>query len=215
MEKEKAKIIQYDVYENPTPEGKQKSFHVRPVSHGVTSFKEVAEYIEVASSATAADVISITSSLSRKIGDILSHGGSVHIQGLGYFSPKIHADTFYSWGKISSKKIKIAGVNFRPDKELLDQLKDCTFQRATAGNRSIDSTTDALAAGLIEFFKTHKSITRHEFQYLFKFTKPTAVRRLASLCEGDNPLLLREGIKCTIQYVLNPKFDSTTPLTTR
>lgn len=196
--------INYTWKENPGRKEGQKRFHVRVANNSATiTFKEVCKSICNDTSATEADVKSVTESLSHLLSSHLSEGRSVHLEGIGYFSVAISAPTFDDPKELHANQLKLRTVDFKPDKELMGDIsKDLHFHKANKGERSVELTDYAIRRLLTDYFENHQCITAQEFRMLFNQTKSTAYRRLKELCKGPRPILKRMGGARSSVYVM-------------
>jgi predicted histone-like DNA-binding protein len=191
--------IQFDIYENPKARKANVSYHVRVVHSDLIEFDQVKENIHKESTASEGDVSLVTEQLSKTITNELSKGNRIHIEGIGYFSLGIESENKHS--TINAAKVKMRGVNFRPDSKLLRSFENLHFVRAAVKQHSEKTSYTELQTLLKDYFHHHKSITRAEFQQLLGLTRSTAQRQLREWCKKPYAMFRKEGFKNAPVYV--------------
>lgn len=118
--------IRYEVHDikNASGSGKNRNFIQLREEPPMTS-RQLEEQIEETCTVNAADVRAVLAQLRYFIGRELSAGRKFHLPEIGYLSlavgntpPSEKPD-----GKITAKDIFVRGINFRPEKQLLDEIK--------------------------------------------------------------------------------------------
>ncbi len=114
----------------------------------------------------------------------LKKGSNVTIEGLGRFKV-----TLGSEGKITSSKtprsnkIRVKGVQFWPEKELVDYMnRNQEFKRTQHPTQSAKISADDLKVKLrTGWFKNHRMITRKELETFAHLSTSTAKNRIKEL----------------------------------
>ncbi len=178
---------EYGVYKTPSPDGDKEgdNYHVRLISGGTITTKKFAKEIEVSTSMTKGDVKGLLASISQLLSGYLADGKRVHIEGLGYFQLAITAPAFKDPSKMRGDYIRVKGINFFPEKELMDNFKDINFKKATNKKHSDKLTNKDIENLLSNYFKSHSYMKRADFQYLCGFTKTTALRHIRILVNNN------------------------------
>ena len=118
--------INYDWYQNPKKAEKEKgliTLHPRIRYNGSTTTAEMRRYIQESSSLTEGDVDAVLSALSHYVSQEMGDGRSVHLDGIGYFSPVLGTtETVTSTTKSKHLKVKLKSIHFRPDKSFLRRM---------------------------------------------------------------------------------------------
>lgn len=177
--------VPYDLYETPSPEGNDgaPSLHARVVSIGTVGSDDLARDIEFSSSLTASDVHAVLTVLSHYVGEHLSHGKRVYIEGLGYFGITATCPTVTTSKGVRSEVVKFKSVTFLPEKKLKKKLSAISFERTKRKNHSLPLTPLEVDNLLTEHFINHPQITRAEFERLCGITRNMAIRRINQLLE--------------------------------
>ena len=197
------KKIHYDIYESPSLKGSDKSYHVRVAGSELISFESLKRQIAASSTASEGDVALVFEQVSRILAEELCKGNRVQLDGLGYFSLAIETDPTSNPKSINSSKIRVRGAQFRADKILRSRLTEVSFERALVKRHSDITTSEEVRAILKDYFSSHASINRADFQELMGMTKDTAVRRLQQFSQAPNNIFLKEGAKNSPVYLPN------------
>lgn len=194
--------IAYDIYEIPNMKGDEKKYRVRVVRPLTRSFEDIKKIIHSRTSFSPGGITGVTERLSTMIVETLSAGERMHIDGIGYFNLAININHVADGRKITAKDITVTGINFTPDKKLVQKIvENCTFEKASYSSQSAPDSAEEIIKGLIAFFEDHNSISRFEFQHLFGMTKATATRRLNALCGlPEAPLRKDDRNRLTCYY---------------
>ena len=188
--------IQYDWYKTPVP-GRQDDkketdvketdaedvvLHPRIHYNGSLDTPTLIRYIQQSSSLTRGDVMAALSALSHFLSDGLADGKRVHLDGIGYFYPKlttterVTTSTKHKWNKV-----KLKGIEFEADMQLkrgLGTLKmTCMGQKPNLKTVTEDDVDKALSA----YLATHNYFRRRDLQALCGLTRITAARHINRL----------------------------------
>ena len=175
--------IEYDFYRNPNSQGtNKKRYHARVVSGDRISTDELAEEIQNECSLTKADVKAVLIALGDKLAKHLGEGNKVYLEGIGYFQVNLKCkEEVRSTHAIRSENVEFKSVSYRADNELKKRLRNQKIQRSLKKVHSITMTEEEIDQALTEYFKTHETLTRHQFQTLCTQLKSTAHRILLKL----------------------------------
>ena len=175
--------IEYDFYRNPNSQGtNKKRYHARVVSGDRISTDELAEEIQNECSLTKADVKAVLIALGDKLAKHLGEGNKVYLEGIGYFQVNLKCkEEVRSTHAIRSENVEFKSVSYRADNELKKRLRNQKTQRSLKKVHSITMTEEEIDQALTEYFKTHETLTRHQFQTLCTQLKSTAHRILLKL----------------------------------
>jgi predicted histone-like DNA-binding protein len=202
--------ILFDWYENPQAPNlpKKERYHARiSRTNGKMSTDEVVADIHRRCTLTEPDIKAVLTALSVTMGDGLSYGRRIHLEGLGYFSPTlectepIKADT-----KRRTPKVKFKTVRFRPDKELrknIDAL-GIKMERNKYSGHSEKLSEVEIDIRLKEYFATHERLTRWGLQEVCNMTRSQAHIHLRRLLEAGKILNLGQTYQPI--YVAAPGF---------
>ena len=175
--------IEYDFYRNPNSQGtNKKRYHARVVSGDRISTDELAEEIQNECSLTKADVKAVLIALGDKLAKHLGEGNKVYLEGIGYFQVNLKCkEEVRGTHAIRSENVEFKSVSYRADNELKKRLRNQKIQRSLKKVHSITMTEEEIDQALTEYFKTHETLTRHQFQTLCSQLKSTAHRILLKL----------------------------------
>lgn len=179
--------IEYDFYRNPNSQGtNKKRYHARVVSGDRISTDELAEEIQNECSLTKADVKAVLIALGDKLAKHLGEGNKVYLEGIGYFQVNLKCkEEVRSTHAIRSENVEFKSVSYRADNELKKRLRNQKIQRSLKKVHSITMTEEEIDQALTEYFKTHETLTRHQFQTLCSQLKSTAHRILLKLVKDS------------------------------
>ena len=178
--------IEYDFYRNPNSQGtNKKRYHARVVSSNRISTNELAEEIQNECSLTIADVKAVLIALGDKLAKHLGDGSKVHLEGIGYFQVNLQCkEEVRTPRSIRSENVEFKSVSYRADNELKKHLRNQKIQRSQTKIHSAEMTEEEIDQKLTEYFKTHETLTRYQFQTLCSQVKSTAHRILLKLKEN-------------------------------
>ena len=172
--------IEYDFYRNPNPEkNNKKRYHARVVSSNRISTNELAEEIQNECSLTVADVKAVLIALGDKLAKHLGEGSKVHLEGIGYFQVNLHCkEEVRTTRSVRSENVEFKSVSYRADNDLKKHLRSQKIQRSPIKTHSVEMTEEEIDQKLTEYFKTHETLTRRQFEVLCTQVKSTAHRIL-------------------------------------
>ena len=175
--------IEYDFYRNPNSEGtNKKRYHARVVSNNRISTDDLAEEIQNECSLTIADVKAVLIALGGKLAKHLGEGDKVHIEGIGHFQVNLRCkEEVRTTRAVRSENIEFKSVSYRADNDLKKHLRMQKIQRSKTKIHSATLTEAEIDQMLMDYFKTHDTLTRRQFEVLCTQVKSTAHRILQQL----------------------------------
>ena len=178
--------IEYDFYRNPNSQGtNKKRYHARVVSSNRISTDELAEDIQNECSLTITDVKAVLIALGDKLAKHLGDGSKVHLEGIGYFQVNLQCkEEVRTTRSIRSENVEFKSVSYRADNELKKHLRNQKIQRSQTKIHSVEMTEEEIDQKLTDFFKTHETLTRSQFEVLCTQVKSTAHRILQKLVKN-------------------------------
>ena len=122
--------------------------------------------------------------LAEVMSALLREGKTIDLPQIGSFKLSIGTDAeIHPDSNKRMQSIVVRGVNFQPAQVFMDAIGQPTFQWKPATGVSIAPTADQLIPRITEYFQTHDSITRPEFERTFGLKRTTAYSRLKELEE--------------------------------
>ena len=113
--------------------------------------------------------------LAEVMSALLREGKTIDLPQIGSFKLSIGTDAeIHPDSNKRMQSIVVRGVNFQPAQEFMDAIGQPTFQWKPATGVAIAPTTDQLIPRITEYFQTHDSITRPEFERTFGLKRTTA-----------------------------------------
>ena len=175
--------IEYDFYRNPNSQGtNKKRYHARVVSSDRISTDELAEEIQKECSLTITDVKAVLIALGDKLAKHLGEGSKVHLEGIGYFQVNLQCkEEVRTTRSVRSENVEFKSVSYRADNELKKHLRNQKIQRSQTRIHSREMTEEEIDQKLSDYFKTHDTLTRSQFEVLCTQVKSTAHRILQKL----------------------------------
>ena len=185
--------ILFDWYENPDSYDKSpedKILHPRLRLNGSRSTDELRRDIQARCSLTETDVTAVLDAVSHVMGRELAEGRQVHLDGL----ERVVAAT-----KRKLTKVKMAGVKFRADQKLKNEIGTIKAKALKANEHSAKLTDKEIDRRLTNYFATRPFMTRNDFQSVCGMMRTTAMRHIRRLrTEGK---LKNEGTMLQPIYV--------------
>lgn len=179
--------ITYDLYTIPDPQDEENQlYHVRVVPNKPQTPKELEQTIEKRCTLTTTDVHASLIALSDILKEELLHGRRVHLPGIGYFYLTITANPTdkENMQKVRAPELEVKSIAFRPEKELImDLKKEAKFEPTEYDTQSSKQTEISMMGILSDYFKDHSEIDRSILQRLCGLTRSTALRWLKRLEE--------------------------------
>ena len=177
---------------------KNPTMAVSVVNSEVVTTVDLAKDINHACSATEADVLSVLQAVGQRIGEALLDGNRVEIDHIGTFSLALTCKNKRKEDHITSKDIEVSRIVFSPCAELQHTMRGAVIvSGGPTGNKQL---TDAvIEKRLTEFFATHRSIQRSEFEHVCECSRYAALTKLKALVKAGK--LLKIGSQNTRAYL--------------
>ena len=162
---------------------KNPTMAVSVVSSEIVTTADLAKDINHACSATEADVLSVLQAVGQRIGEALLDGNRVEIDHIGTFSLALTCKNKRKEDHITSKDIEVSRIVFSPCAELQRAMRGAVIvSGGPTGNKQL---TDAvIEKRLTEFFATHRSIQRSEFEHVCECSRYAALAKLKALVKA-------------------------------
>lgn len=196
--------LKYDIYtlRNSQGTGEDRQY-VRIIQHEPMSEKALQERIQNRCSLTKGDVAAVLAELHDIAVQEFSEGRRFYIPEIGYFSlsaslemPEDKPDK-----KITGKEVRITGINFRPEANLLQEVqRQAHFVRSKYTSQSTPYTEEKLLAKIQEYLKDNRYITARIIRYQFGLTQYTTQKWLKHFCEKG--ILVKDGTPRSPIYFL-------------
>lgn len=162
---------------------KNPTMAVSIVSSEVITTADLAKDINRACSITEADVAAVLQAVGQRISDALLDGNRVEIDHIGTFSLSLTCKNKRREEHITSKDIEVKRIVFSPCAELQHTLRGAVIvSGGPTGNKQL---TDAvIEKRLTEFFTTHHSIQRSEFEHVCECSRYAALAKIKELVKA-------------------------------
>ena len=199
--------ISFDWYENPVSPDKpeEKRFHPRIIANGQIDTKDLRSRIQSRCTLNEVDVTAVLDALSQVMGEELSEGRQVHLDGIGYFYPtltateEIAADT-----PRRNTKVKLKGIQFRSDQKLKNSVGHIKIKQMKRIIHSPKLSETDIDSRLRKYFTDHQIMQRSDFQDITGMVRSTAMIHIRRLRTKGK--LLNIGIPSQPIYVPAPGF---------
>lgn len=147
--------------------------------------QRLAELMAVNGSLSRGNAKVALNDLAEVMAELLKEGKTIDIPMLGSFKLSIGIDAdIHPDSSRRMQSIVVRGVNFQPDKQLMDAIGHPTFQWKPTIGVAIAPTVSQLFPQFNNYFQKHNSITREEFEHMFRLKRTTAYKRLKGLIEA-------------------------------
>ena len=198
--------IKYSIYQDPPRrDGKAAARHIQVKDLEAIRNKGLAEEMsnEVYSRGTIAGVLV---KLSEELPELLAQGNTIHIDGIGTFTPKVsgvikNRKKRNGTMQVTATALRVSGIDFQPSDKLLRAINaHAKFERQPE-RRMTDVSDEDLRAFLARHFSTHADLRRSDLVDAFNISKDRARTYLLSLVADGT--LTRQGSRGTSCYVIN------------
>lgn len=174
--------IQYEFYESPEREdGKEVSYHVRPVTFGTVDTDKLIYDIHERSSLAVGDVKSALTGLGESLAKYLNAGSRVHLDGIGYFQITLSCPKDAHPAKTKANEVKFKSIRFQADWKLKGQLQDLKAKRSLLRRHSAPLTNQEVDDLVNKHFEETPVLTRREVEKICSLTRVTAGRHITRL----------------------------------
>ena len=172
----------------------------RMTENGEIDFKSLCEKVAKGNIYTKGTVEGVLSDAIEIIAELLQEGKTVNLESFGTFKLSIGSDANITPDiPYSKRNIIVRGVNFQPCKSFMDAIGSPVFRTVPRYARTVAMSQEQLQDILQEYFKTHDSITRLQFENLCKLKRATACLRLKKLVESG--FLVKVGDNRDTKYI--------------
>ena len=129
----------------------------------------------------------------------LEQGNAVTLPGIGTFRVTVKGDIEVKGGSYHGKNVRVDGLNFRPDRELLKKVQGFEVSQVPLGQAIQAEGTD-IEARLAELFASKETITHKDVSIAFEQT--LSYSRICSLLSRlvKEGRLVREGKGAQTRY---------------
>lgn len=177
--------FQYDLHENPNPNGtNKKRYHARPANNGTMSSEQLIQHMSKHNGLSEAINASILMTLHEVLVERLSEGENINIPGLGNLQATLSCPETRTPNATRAGSIKIKSVKLKAEKALIKDVAEKTkFVRTRLKAHSKEYGDEQLVSLLITYFESHDFITRRTLEYEFGLQSRTANNKLKQLVE--------------------------------
>ena len=197
--------IKYEIQpiKNSQGTGKERHF-ARIFDRMPMSAQQLKQHIQATCSLTQGDVEATLSALRDVIINELSQGNRVYIPSIGYLSLSVDLNMPENMpiSKVRADYIKVRNINFRPDADMLQEIrKNTTFERAKFSTKSKELTEDIVLEKIKEYLSANPFINRCKLEILLGVRQSIALKWLRHFTKIG--VLRKEGAKNSPIYFLN------------
>lgn len=179
---------------------KETQMFPRIIDSEVIDEQHLAKLIAAHGSLSRGNVKTALNDLAEVMAELLKDGKTIDIPTLGSFKLSIGTDAeIHPDSDRRMQSIVVRGVNFQPSTEFMASIGKPNFLWKPTTGVAIAPTTSQLIPLLTDYFKTHDSISRVEFERLFHLKRTTAYTRLKELT--DEGVILAVGNGRDTKYV--------------
>ncbi len=177
---------------------KNPTMAVSIVSSEVVTTAQLAKDINHACSITEADVAAVLQAVGQRIGEALLDGNRVEIDHIGTFSLALTCKNKRKEDHITSKDIEVSRIVYSPCTELQRAMRHAVI--VSGGPTGNKQHTDAvIERRLTEFFATHHSIQRSEFESVCECSRYAALAKLKALVkEGKLQVIGKQNTRAYV-----------------
>lgn len=197
--------IKYEIHsiKNSKGTGEEQEF-VRIFEYSPQTDRQLESHIQNNCSLTKGDVQATLMTLRDCMIHELSHGNRFHIPEIGYFSLAVDLDMpdDKPMEKVRGDYISVRNIKFRPDAELLKEVKrNARFERAKFSSKTRQYTEEELLARIKEYLAVNKCITRRDLELNFGLRQSAALKCLKHFTEIG--ILKKKRARNSPVYFLN------------
>lgn len=176
--------INFEWYENPVPPNKpdEKKLHARITLNGEIGTDKIRRKIQKWSSLSEMDVSAVLDALSHVMGEELSEGRQVHLDGIGYFYPTLKCtEEVTAETKRKNTKVRLKAIRFRADQALKNEMGAVKFKNIKHNGHSRKLSDVEIDMRLRTYFAEHQLMTRADFQQVCGFMQSKAMEHIRRL----------------------------------
>lgn len=197
--------IKYEIHtiKNSKGAGEEQEF-VRIFDYPPQTDRQLESHIQNSCSLSKGDVQATLMTLRDCMIHELSQGNRFHIPEIGYFSLAVNLDMpdDKPMEKVRGDYISVRNIKFRPDAELLNEVKkNVRFERARFSSKSRQYTEEELLKKIKEYFAENNCLTRRNLEQYFGLRQTAALKCLKHFTEMG--ILKKEGARNSPVYFLN------------
>ena len=214
--------IKFSVHQNPLKDEQGRTtYQVRQDTLGAIDTKGLESLLALHSMQNNFTLGLAVEWIQKQMVSQMNFNRRVHLNGIGTFSLNIgmkpvidedgtkHKRIVTDPKEITGNDLEVTGVNFVPDKELVEKLKsELVYFEHSAPRGSVGHSawyTDAqMRQSIIDWFAENNYLTRALFSKMWHITPYKANLILEQLCEGDDALLVVQKQANAYIYRLNP-----------
>lgn len=212
--------IKFSVHQNPLKDEQGRTtYQVRQDTHGTVTTKMLEEELALHSLQNNFTLDGAVEWLKKQMVSHMNFNHRIHLNGIGTFSLSIglkpvvdedgtvHKRIVTDPNDITGNEVEVTGINFVPDKELLDYAKqelvyfEHSAPRGSVGH-SARYTDEQMRQSVVDWFAENPYLTRPLFSKMWHITLYEAGKWLKQLSEGENALLVRRKQSNTFFYYL-------------
>lgn len=197
--------IKYSIYQNPPRrDGQKPARHVQVKNLTPTNLYEIAERMQRLNSIySEGTTVGVMTELKRVMAELLADGHAIHLDGIGTFTPKVSVtiserSNGRGGKRLHTSNLRVSGIDFQPDSELLTQTNRHADFEWVAGARQQPPSPAELQDFLTRHFASNDTLTRADLMQGLQISKDRARTYLNTWVA--NGTLLREGIHATTCY---------------
>lgn len=129
----------------------------------------------------------------------MEKGNAVNLPGIGTFRLSLKGDIEVKNGYFHGRDVRVAGINFQPDRKLLSQVLQFEVDQEPYG-QAFDTEETDIDQRLTTLFADHETVTHKDVRFAFDWT--LTPHRVTSLLQRlvNEGRLLREGSGCQTRY---------------
>lgn len=178
--------FQYDLHENPKPNGVyKKRYHARPANNRTVSSEELIHHMAKHNGLSEAIISSMFMTLHDVLVERLSEGDNINIPGLGNMQATLSCPETRTPSATRAGSIKIKSVKLKAEKALVKEVASkAQFVRTRYKTHSQQYDDEQFASLIVRYFEDHNYITRRDLETDFGLQPRTANNRLKELVEN-------------------------------
>ena len=195
--------IQYFICQDPPRrDGKPAARHLQVKNLTPATNEDVAERIQ--SLNNLLDIGTSTAvllDLRRALAELLSEGNSVHLSGIGTFTPKVSGKIGKAKAGVLRSRVdnpQVVGLDFQLDASFLDAInRGARFEHIPEPRAGVND--EELRNAVAQHFAAHDALTTGELSQLLHISKDRARTYLNKLVTDG--ILRKEGVRAMTKYV--------------
>ena len=154
----------------------------RIIDSEIVCEQQLAELMATHGSLSRGNAKTALNDLAEVMAALLREGKTIDLPLIGSFKLSIGTDAeILPDSDRRMRSIVVRGVNFQPTQAFMDAIGKPSFQWRPTTGVAIAPSAAQLFPRLMEYFQTHDSITRAEFEHTFGLKRTTAYSRLKEL----------------------------------